>query len=155
ITAYATPVTWVFTGVTLSDGAIINGSFVFDPDAGVQCSTGASPCGAYSGVSITTTTGTSRTATTYPNLSGASAPGCTGASPDSTEVLFLTSNAANQTGLPALAVFFTGAGAVPPAGLTNAGGSVNISNANLSVGVVQEANCIDSACTAPAAPSRL
>ena len=154
ITAYATPTKWVFSGVLLSDGATINGSFVFDPDAGVRCSTGASPCGTYSSVNITTTTGGSRTGATYTRVCGTDVPSCSGVTPDSTAVLFLTSTATNQSGLPALALFFTGAGGAPPAGLTNSGGSVDISNSSLSVGAAQEAGCADSACAAPSAPSR-
>jgi hypothetical protein len=53
-----------------------------------------------------------------------------------------------------LAIFFTGIGGLPPAGLTNAGGLVNISNTGPGVGAVQEANCSNATCVAAAPPSR-
>ena len=154
VTACAGPITWAFVGVTLNDGGTVTGSFTFNADSPVACTTGVSPCGTYSNVNIITTTGSARTGTTYSFVCGISDPACTGVSPDSTEVLFLTSSATNQTGLSALAVFFTGVGGVPPAGLTDAGGVIDISNSSLSVGAVQEANCLDAACSSPGPPSR-
>jgi hypothetical protein len=153
LAANAAPRTWTFSGVALGDGGTITGSFIFDPNAGVPCSTGASPCGVYSSVNVTTTTGSARTGATYTAVCGATVPSCNGLNPDSTGVLFLTASAANQTGLPALAVFFTGLGGVPPAGLTNAGGSVNIGG-GVGAGIVQEAACSNAACTGPTAPVR-
>jgi hypothetical protein len=73
LTAGATPTTWVFSGVVLTGGGTVNGSFVFDPDAGVKCSTGASPCGTYSNVNITTTSG-SRAGATYIAVCGKDVP---------------------------------------------------------------------------------
>jgi hypothetical protein len=152
--AGAAPVTWVFSGVSLTDGGQITGSFTFNADAGTPCSTGVTPCGVYSNVHITTTTGSAVTGHTYAYVCGTDVPACSGVSPDSTEVLFLTSNLANQTGMEALAVFFTGIGATPPAGLTDAGGSLNISNSSASVGAGQEATCSNSSCGSPAPPIR-
>jgi len=150
--AHAVPVHYVLSGVQLSDGGTVSGGFTFDADAGTPCSTGASPCGVYSAVNVTTTTGTFRTGTTYTFVCGQVAT-CTGVTPDSTGVLFLTSNAANQTGLPALALFFTAPGPLPPAGLSDAGGVIDLSNNGAGVG--QEANCADAACSMPAAPARI
>lgn len=79
---------------------------------------------------------------------------CTGVTPDSTEVLFLASNASNQAGNPAIAFFFTGVGVFPPQGLTDAGGSIDISGSGATAGIVNEANCSNASCTAPSNPSR-
>jgi hypothetical protein len=68
-------------------------------------------------------------------------------------VLNLTSTAANQTGLPGLALFFTGVGGVPPAGL-GASSYIDISNSSLAVGAGQEATCSNAACSSPTNPSR-
>lgn len=152
--AHAIPVRYNLTGIQLNDGGTITGGFTFDADAGTPCSTGASPCGIYSNVNIVTTNGTSRTGASYTFVCG-QVPTCTGVPPDSTEVLFLTTNAANQTGLPALAIFFTGVGQVPPAGLSDAGGTLDVSNSSFSVGAVQEASCGNAGCATPAAPSRV
>ncbi len=152
VSAYAVPVRYQLSGVQLSDGGTISGSFTFDADAGTPCSSGASPCGVYSNVSVVTTTGSARTGATYTFVCGQVAT-CTGVTPDSTEVMFLTSNAANQTGNPALALFFTAAGPVPPAGLSDASGIIDLSNTGAGVG--QEASCSDVACSTPAAPARV
>jgi len=153
LAASAGPITWNLTGVTLSDGGTATGSFTFNADAGTACGA-VSPCGLFSNVNIVTTNGSSRTGATYTVVCGTNVPTCTGVSPDSTEVLFLTSTAADQSGLPGLAFFFTGVGIGPPAGLTDLGGTLNISNSSSSVGAVNEGSCIDAACTNDAAPSR-
>jgi hypothetical protein len=140
-------------GVTFNDGGTASGTFVFDPNAGTPCSTAASPCGRYSNVNITTTTGSARTGAVYSYVCGQDVPSCTGVTPNSTNALYLTTSAANQTGLPALALFFTGVGAVPPAGL-GSGASFNISNSSLAVGAAQEGTCVDAACSAPTTPTR-
>jgi hypothetical protein len=151
--ASASPVIWTLSGVTLSDGVAVNGSFTFNADTPTACTGGTTPCGTYSNVNITTTTGGGLTAATFLDVCGTDVPTCTGVSPDSTEVLFLTSNAADQTGSLAIAFFFTGVGGAPPAGLTDAGGIIDVSNSSGSVGAVNEAPCGNSACGSPSAPS--
>ena len=141
-TALAVPVTWTLDDVTLQDGVTASGSFVFNADTDT-----------YSSVDITTTAGGGLSAETFLFTCGQDVPTCTGVSPNSTEALFLTSSAANQTGLAGIAFFFTGAGGVPPAGLTDAGGTVDVSNSSSSVGFVQEAICLDASCSSPESPS--
>lgn len=151
--ASASPIVWTLNGVTLTDGGTASGTFTFNPDTGTPCGS-VSPCGTYSNVHIVTTNGSSRTGATYSFVCGQNIVGCTNVSPDSTEVLFLTSNQANQSGEAAIAFFFTGVSGVPPQGLTDAGGSIDISNSSGIVGTVQEANCIDAACSLPSSPTR-
>ena len=151
--AKASPVTWMLNGVTLSDGGTASGTFTFDADAGTACGS-SSPCGVYSNVHISTTNGTSRTGALYSFVCEQNVPACTGVSPDSTEVMFLSSNAANQTGNSALALFFTGIGALPPNGLTDAGGTLDISNSSGTVGSVDEGSCANPACSVPVNPLR-
>jgi hypothetical protein len=105
-------------------------------------------------VRVVTTTGTTRTGATYTFVCGQDVPTCTGAAPDSTEVLNFTSTAADQTGMPAFALFFTGIGGTPPQGLSSYGENIDISNSSLSVGAGQEASCSDPACSIPGPPSR-
>jgi hypothetical protein len=143
LTASAGPLLWTLEGVTFAGGGTASGSFDFNADTGL-----------YSNVDITTTTGGGVTGATYLFTCGQDVPACTGVVPNSTEALFLTSNAANQSGLPAIAFFFTGIGGVPPQGLTDLGGTIDISNSSLSVGDVHEALCNDSACDAPAGAFR-
>jgi hypothetical protein len=152
--ALAVPIRYT-VNVTFNDGGTANGTFTFDADAGTACSTGSSPCGVYSNVNITTTPGTTRTTgATYTLVCGTNVATCTGVSPDSTEVLFLTTNTANETGLPGLALFFTPAGPLPPAGLSDAGTAVDLSNAVPGQGG-QEGSCLDAVCSIPAAPARI
>lgn len=153
VAANASPIVWVLNGVALSDGGTANGTFTFNPDSGAPCGS-FSPCGTYSNVNIRTTTGSSRTGASYMFVCGESVAACTGVSPDSTEVLFLASNATNQSGDQALAFFFTGLGDFPPQGLTDAGGIIDISSSSGSVGAVREANCANAACTLPAGTVR-
>jgi len=149
LSASAENVTWMLQNVTFNDGVTASGSFTFDPDAGTNCSTVSSPCGAYSNIDITTTAGVGIPAETYLYACESDVSTCTGLSPDSTEVLFLTSNASNQTGLEGLAFFFTGVGVLPPGGLTDAGGTIDISNSSDNVGVVTEGTCSDATCSGP------
>lgn len=149
----ASPILWTLNGVTLTDGGTVSGTFTFNPDTGTPCGS-VSPCGTYSNVNIVTTNGSSRTGVTYSFVCGQSVVSCTGVSPNSTEVLFLTSNVANQAGAPALAFFFTGINGLPPRGLTDSGGIIDVSNSSGNAGTVQEANCADAACTSPASPAR-
>ncbi len=152
LTVHAGPLTWVLNNVTFPDGVTASGSFTFDADAGTACSSASSPCGTYSNVDIMTTAAGAFPAETFVAVCGDGAgfasyvPSCTGVSPDSTEVLLLTSTAADQTGLPGLAIFFTGVGAVPPAGLTDAGGTIDVSDSSLSVGALSLGYCNDSSC---------
>jgi PEP-CTERM motif len=141
--AGAGPVLWTFSGATLTDGGTITGSFDFDADTNT-----------YSNVNVVTSLGSVLGGSAYSFVCGQDVASCTGLAPNSTEALLLTSNAADQTGLPAIALFFTGVGAVPPAGLTDAGGIIDISNTSLSVGAAQEAACSNAACSAPAPPGR-
>jgi hypothetical protein len=143
VTASAGPILWTLDGVTFAGGGAASGSFDFDADTGL-----------YSNVDITTTTGGGVTGATYLFTCGQDVASCTGVSPNSTEALFLATNVADETGLPAIAFFFTGIGGAPPQGLTDNGGTIDISNSSLSVGAVQEALCSNAACSGPAAPSR-
>jgi hypothetical protein len=151
--ASASPILWTLNGVTLSDGGTASGTFTFNPDTGIACGS-VSPCGTYSNVHVVTTNGSSRSGATYSFVCGQNVVGCTGVRADSTEVLFLASNTANQSGAPALAFFFTGISGLPPQGLTDAGGIVDISTSSGSAGSVQEANCADAACSSPSSPAR-
>lgn len=145
--AGAGPVTWTLNGVVFGDGGTASGSLTFDADAGVACSGGTTPCGVFSAVDIVTTLGSALPGNTYTFVCGQDVATCGGVSPDSSEVLLLASNAADQTGLPAFALFFTPA-AGPPAGLSDAGGLISLVSNGL------EAPCGSSACSAPATPSR-
>lgn len=148
--ATANPIVWTLTDVVLSDGATVSGTFTFDPEAGTPCGS-FSPCGKYTDVDIVTTNGPSRTGATYSFACGQDVAACTGVTADSTEVLLLASNASNQAGSAAIAFFFTGVGVFPPQGLNDAGGSIDVSGA---LGVINEANCSNAACTMPSNPSR-
>ena len=150
--AQAAPVLWTLNNVTLDDGGTATGSFIFDADTGTPCSTGSSPCGTFYDVNVMTTMGTSLPGASYNSVCGTDDTSCTGVTPDSTEVLFLTSTAADQTGNTAIAFFFTAPGPVPPAGLTDAGGVVDVSDTV--AGSVNEGTCGDAGCSMPTSPSR-
>ena len=143
--ANASVLTWFLDGVKFDDGGTAMGSFNFDPNAGTPCSTGLSPCGLFSNVNIATTTGSTRAGATYRFVCGTDVSTCTGPSPDSTNILDLTTMASDQTGKPGFALFF--ADGIPPAGLTNFRGSIDISGS-------PEASCSDAACSDIAAPLR-
>jgi hypothetical protein len=152
LAAVAGPVLWT-VNVTFSDGGTATGTFDFNADAGTACSTASSPCGLYSNVDIVTTTGSSLSGATYTTVCGVGGDtSCTGVSPDSTEVLFLTSAALNQTGNQAIAFFFLAPGVLPPNGLSDAGGSYDLSGV---AGIVQESFCNDAGCDAPVDNSRV
>ena len=152
LTASAGELLWTLNGVTFDDGGTATGSFVFDADAGVPCSTAASPCGMFSSINITTTTGSSRTGATYLFFCGVGGvTNCDGLSPDSSEILFLSSNAADQTGVPGFALYFTAVSG-PPMGLTDAGGTIDVSNSIAGAGF--EADCSDATCSAGVPPIR-
>ncbi len=147
LSASAAPITWTLSGVTLGGGITASGSFTFNADAGTACSGATTPCGTYSNVDITTTAGGGFGAATFLYTCGQDVATCNGFSPDSTEALFLTSNASNQIGLLGIDFFFTALGVKPPAGLTDAGGTIDVSNSSLSVGAVIEGLCSNPACS--------
>jgi hypothetical protein len=190
-TADAAILTYYLNNVTFSDGGTATGSFNFDPDAGTPCSTGASPCGVFSNVYITTTAGStlpgnnyqfvcgngmndatlvpppfqwSAGGTTPPPIGvpvpypGFYVPTCTGESPDSTGVLVLSANPIVAGTTEGFALFFTGVGAVPPAGLSfdfnTYSGTIDISDNSLADGAGLEDACVDAVCSAPAPPTR-
>lgn len=151
LAAVAGPIIWN-VNVTFDDGGTATGSFAFDADAAPACSSATTPCGTFSNVNIVTTSGTALTGTTYTSVCGFGGDTfCTGVSPDSTEVLFLTSGAADQTGAQAIAFFFLAPGPTPPSGLSDAGGSFDLSGA---AGIVQESFCNNAACADPTGNSR-
>ena len=141
--ASALPITWTLTGITFDDGGSASGSFTFNPDTGTPCGPFITPCGTYSNINITTMTGGYVTGANYLYACGSDVPTCIGPigqTPDNTAVLFLTSQAVDQTGLPGLFFYFT-----PPfAGLTDAGGTIDLSNSS-----VFEFACADSGCDFP------
>jgi hypothetical protein len=111
---------------TFNDGGTLSGTFTF-------------ASGTFSSVNIVTTAGSVRTSgAVYSFVCGqASNPSCSGLPPGAGDALYLTTSAGNQTGLPAIALFFSpglGASTVTLSGL--------------------EANCVDAACSAPVAPTR-
>jgi hypothetical protein len=153
VAAFATPIQWN-VNVTFNDGGTATGTFVFDADAGTACSTTSSPCGLYSNVAIITTTGSSLPGTTYNTVCGVGGDtSCTGVPPDSTEALFLTSGAADQTGAQAIALFFLASGLFPPNGLSDAGGSFDVSGTT--AGIAQESFCNNAACADPSGADRI
>lgn len=154
LAATGAPITWVFSDVVFTDGGTLSGEFTFDPDAGAACILSSSPCGMYSSVDITTSSWGKTFGATYLAVCQQDVATCTALAPDSTEVLFLTNTQADQTGFLALAVFFTGNGATPPSGLTDSGGSIDVSGTSLSVGAIEEAICTDPACDAPSSMVR-
>jgi hypothetical protein len=109
------PVQWFLAGVKFADGTTASGSFTFNAGTG-----------AFNNVDITTQTGT-RIGATEDQVSG-------GITVDSTGVLFVTSLAPAQTGLPGFSMFFSPA-------LTALGGSSGLTG--------QEANCADAGCSTP------
>jgi hypothetical protein len=110
LSASAEELTWSLQNVNLANTVTASGTFKFDADAGTPCSTGNSTCGVYSNIDITTTAGDGIPAETYKYACGSDVPSCNYLSPNSAQVLFLTSNASNQSGLEALALVFTGVG---------------------------------------------
>ena len=117
----AVPVVRTLNNVTFNDGGTATGSFSFDAATNT-----------FSNVSIATTNGSARTGANYAFVSNGVAPSSSGA-------LVVTTSAANQTGLPGLALFFA-----PP--LSASGGGANVSG--------QEGNCADAGCTGPTPPQR-
>lgn len=137
----AFPIPYTLVGVEFNDGGIATGSFIYDPTTNV-----------YSNVHIVTTTGSARSGATYTFVCGQDVSSCTGVSPNSTELLNLTTSDADQTGEPGLALFFTGVGGTMGLGTAT---QFDISNSSLSVGAGQEAACANAACSSPTNPSRV
>jgi hypothetical protein len=136
MTAAAGPITWTLSGVSLPDGSTASGSFTFDFDAGpADCSTGFVPCGSFSNVDITTTSGSDPAETytaicQYPcEVAEAPADALGVGGPDQYEVTFQTASP-DSDGFPSLDLQFGGAG------LTDAGGSVPLTG-------LTEAFCTD------------
>lgn len=125
--AKAVPVMWTLQGVTLTDGGTVTGSFTYDAASNT-----------YSNVNIITTTGSARSGATYGFVCGQDVPTCIGLNPTSNQVLNLTSTAADQTGLPGLALFFTPSLA--------SGTTVHVDGL--------EATCVNATCVGPTAPIR-
>ena len=137
----AFPIAYTLVGVHFNDGGTASGSFIYDPVTNV-----------YSNVNIVTTTGSIRSGATYTFVCGQDVPTCTGVSPNSEQLLNLTTADANQTGEPGFALFFTGVGSTMGLGTAT---QFDISNSSLSVGAGQEATCLDAACSQPTNPSRV
>jgi len=126
--ASAQNLTYTLSGVTFNDGGTASGSFTYNPTTNT-----------YTNINIVTTTGGIRTGATYRFVCGTDVPSCNGLLPNSTNILNLTTNAANQTGLPGLALNFN-------APLSAGNSSV--------VTFALEANCSNATCTAPAGATR-
>lgn len=122
LSVWATPLTWSLSGVTFDDGARASGSFVYDATTNQ-----------FSAVNVTTTSGALVSGATFTFVSNGFPPSPGG-------VLVVTTGAANETGLPAFAMFFT-------PGLSNAGGVASLINS-------QQATCGDATCSGPVAPAR-
>jgi Domain of unknown function DUF11 len=108
------PLKWFLSGVKFTDGSSASGSFVFDGGTST-----------FSNINIT------GPMALYNTLSG-------GIPADSTGALFVSSTAANQTGLPGLSMFFT---------LPTAGGTSAVTG--------QESTCADPPCSMPTTTTRL
>lgn len=87
----------------------------------------------YSNINVTTTTGSVRSGAVYHFVSG-------GLTPSNVQVLVATIGSGDPTGTPALAFFFGGAGLAGSSPVSIVDG--------------QEANCSNSSCSTPTAPSR-
>src|SRR5579883_2928547 len=131
--AYAQPTTYFVQG-TFSDGGTFNGTFTYDESTNM-----------YSNVLITTTPGSVRTTgATYRYVCGQDVPSCTGVSPDATGYLNLTSTSTDQTGMPAMSIFFPTPLSPAPQGFADtAPGLFSL-----------EAHGSDATCTSPAGASR-
>ena len=128
----AQPITYYVQG-TFGDAGTFSGNFTYDAAANI-----------YSAVNVTTTPGTVRTTgATYTFVCGQDVPTCTGVSPDATGYLNLTSTAADQTGLPAMSLFFPVPLAPPPSFAPTFDGLFSL-----------EANCSNATCSAPVDPIR-
>lgn len=125
---------------TFPDGGTFSGSFDYD-----------SVTNRYSNVNIVTTPGSVRTTgATYRYVCGQDVPTCTGVAPDATGYLNLTTTMGDQTGNPAMALFF----GVP---LDNFGkGDFGVGQGSPTRDLfAQEATCSNAACTNPASPARI
>ena len=120
--ASAGPILWTLAGVAFGDGGTASGSFVFDADTGQ-----------YSFIDVSTTTGSVRTGSTYLFADAGLF--------DGDQVVFATTNAATQTGLPELGLFFY---STP---LTDAGGTATFTNGS-------EGTCENALCSTGGVPLR-
>lgn len=133
--ASAQPTVYYLSGFIFSDGGTASGSFTYDPVTN-----------RYTNVNITTTPGTVRTTgATYTLVCGQDVPTCTGVAPGPAGYLNLTTNAADQTGLPAMSIFFP----LPLSSL-----SLDFLGLPIRSVFALEANCSGASCAAPAGPSR-
>ncbi len=153
LSATATPLTWYLDGVTFVDGGSASGSFVFDADAGAPCGT-LVHCGLFSNVNIVTTSGSGMSGAVYTVVCGTDLASCGAGSPDFTQVVFLTSTSPDQSGQPFLQFIFSQDGISGGGGLTNLGGTVDISGQDVTGGVVNEMTCFDGNCAQPNFPFR-
>lgn len=126
--AGAAPVTWYLSGVTMADGAVANGSFVFDASTNT-----------YSSVSITTSGGSVFVSSTYTAVD----PNAVSVDDGTNVELVPNAGLANFTGTPVLVLFFQTT-------LTDAGGSSWLAGGPASY----ETTCRDSACTGPSLTRR-
>jgi hypothetical protein len=125
----SSPVTWALTGVTMSDGAVAQGSFTYN--AGTNT---------FSNISISTTGGT-----VFPGAAYTAVDPSQVGSVDNFGVEFVPNpGLANFTGTPVLVLIFS-----PP--LTNGGGTSSLIN-----GIVAsyETTCANAACTGPSLTTR-
>jgi hypothetical protein len=119
----AAAATGTLVGITFDDGGTASGTFAYD-----------APTNTYSDINITTTAGSSRAGAVYTFVC---TDPCVGVTPSDAGALYLTtSSAADQSGLPGFALFFS-----------------SISSGVLAVDG-QEADCSDPVCTSPAPPAR-
>jgi hypothetical protein len=127
--AAAAPATWYLSGVTMADGAVANGSFVYDATTNT-----------YSSVDITTSGGTVFTGAHFIGL----VPGFS----TSTFILPVTTpGAANYFGVRDLPITFGAA-------LTDAGGTVAINTAQIAPFVSTETTCVNAGCSGPPPATR-
>jgi hypothetical protein len=124
VSSPASQVLWTVSGVSFNDGSTAAGSFVFDADLDE-----------FSNIDVTTTQGTVRSQGMFfpaENYLFLNDSGCCNIG--STGVLLLTSDAADQTGLPSLSLAFS----TP---LTDSGGAVTLALADSFEGHCDTATC--------------
>jgi hypothetical protein len=120
--ASASPILWILSGVAFGDGGAAYGSFEFDADIGL-----------YNFIDVTTTSGSVRSGATYLFADAGLF--------NADQVVFGTTNAANQAGLPGFGLFYY---STP---LTDSGGTATFTNGS-------EGTCAISGCTSISVPLR-
>jgi hypothetical protein len=120
------PITWSLSGVTLSDGSVATGSFVYDANHNT-----------YSAINITTSAGSVFSGATFTAIDASQMQFISG----SFAVFVTGAGLANYTGTRAIVFFFSPA-------LTNSGGRVLLNTSTL------ETTCADVNCTAAGPTSR-